>query len=167
MPFKQIEGHTSLFRAQVVSAEQFELAQKLIAANEGNPLIRNKDLHLLTQTVTGAKYCPYFIGKNDFLKVKSEKGLYDLSRLKASTKPVVEKKKPAKKTKKVTEPATETETPATVPAPKTKKPGKKSKGKKEAARTKKGSKKVAPVTEQLVPVTETVEMVVATEPATE
>jgi len=167
MSFKPIEGHTSLFRATVLSAAQAATVQRFIEANGGDPVIRNKDLHTIAQTLLGMKFCPYFIGKNDALKIKNQPGMYDLSRVRASTKPEpVKKVKPAKKTKKVKNPdpaepaVTEpepapAETPVTVepataptpkPAKKTKKAGK-AKPKKEA----KAKKEAKTSTEEVTP----------------
>jgi hypothetical protein len=90
MSFKRLEGLTAkgtpitLFRAIVVNAEQFKLAQDMIAANNGEPLMTRKVILSMNEALRpGKAYMPYFISKNVACKTKTF-GVYDLSKLKLS-----------------------------------------------------------------------------------
>jgi len=80
MSFTKLEGHASLFSAKAVNQMQFDITQKYIKANAGNPVIQSKILHVIAQEQFGHKYVHYFIGKNAALRVKGTSN-FDLSRL--------------------------------------------------------------------------------------
>ena len=80
MSFTKLEGHASLFAAKAVNQMQFDITQKYIKANAGNPVIQSKILHVIAQEQFGHKYVHYFIGKNAALRVKGTSN-FDLSRL--------------------------------------------------------------------------------------
>ena len=90
MAFKRLEGLTkngtpiTLFKATAVNAEQFKLAQDMIAANHGEPLMSRKTILSMNESLRpGKAYMPYFISKNVACKTKTF-GIYDLSKLKLS-----------------------------------------------------------------------------------
>lgn len=85
MPFKKLEGHTSLFSSKFVSPAQFALAQEIIEAN-GATIVTRKNLKSFHLQLRGKLASPYFIAKNTALKVKGQVGQYDLSRLKIDAK---------------------------------------------------------------------------------
>ena len=80
MSFTKLEGHASLFAAKAVNQAQFDITQKYIAANGGNPVIQSKILHVIASEQFGHRYVHYFIGKNAALRVKGTSN-FDLSRL--------------------------------------------------------------------------------------
>jgi hypothetical protein len=102
MKFKRIEKmldetrQSTMIRATIVSDAQYAFVQSLIAAHNNDVLFRNKELHSLTQQLTGKKYVPYWIGKNIAVKTKTA-GIYDLSKLRSESMNAHESKKLVKR----------------------------------------------------------------------
>jgi hypothetical protein len=90
MTFKRLEGLTkagntrTLFRATIVSQEQFDLAQSIIAHFEGETKLTRKQCRDAHGVLKGKKAAPYFISKNVACKTKAH-GVYDLSKLRVAT----------------------------------------------------------------------------------
>ena len=117
MSFKRVENTKSIIRASAVSQAQFDLLQKIIAANAGEAKMTRKVLRVIVKDLTSREYAPYWIMKNLVTKCK-EWGIYDLSKLHAST--AVAKPAKSKSTKKENKPKRERKTaklgaPARVP----------------------------------------------------
>lgn len=107
---------STMFRAQVLKPAHFALVQEIVKFNGGEPLISLKNLWAAHMALRQRKYGPYFITKNVACKTKTA-GIYDLSKLRASTKP--EPVKPAKPTKKEKKPKLEASKKATKKGKKT------------------------------------------------
>jgi hypothetical protein len=94
---------STLFTAWSLKPEHFTLVQETIAANGGDPVMTHKKLKEIWNA-RGLAYAPYYMTNNTAAKTKT-RGVYDLSKLKQTTKPISVKKeatakKEAKKAKK-------------------------------------------------------------------
>jgi hypothetical protein len=86
--FKRLEGQTemgnprTLFRARVISAEQYKLVQEIKAFYDGETVLTRKQLRDAHGVLRDRRAAPFFISKNVACKVKGFRGVYDISRLK-------------------------------------------------------------------------------------